>query len=232
MLSFRVHQLLISGRHYVLLPKLNSHQMGVLAERLTKEGLRVRVTDSIFATSSGETVHIEPSGICWSTSDPADLILPAIPDVLASPKESLPTIDLQSKYFTKSNKVREIQLFPRIDVSSNWETLRAEGECGLAPDEHLVTSFLLERARGSCLIVTDFPVDGSRRLILGRRRYFESNVLADEVHRTLRVVGKKGVRNSYLPKGGALSLGPSRLSSRDIGELVSQLGEWCYFTAT
>jgi hypothetical protein len=206
--------------------------MRILAKGLTKKCFQVQATHSIVAKSSRGTIHIEPSGVCWSPSDPADFILPSIPDVLGSPKERLTTTELQSKYFKPLSRIGVIQLFPRIEISSNWEALRASGDCGLTPDEKLIVSSLLDGARGPCPLVTDFLAADSRPVVYGRKRYFESSVQSTEARGTLRAIGQKGVRNSYLPRHGLLKLPHPWPSPREMREALGQLDEWCYFNAS
>ena len=101
----------------------------------------------------------------------------------------------------------------------------------LAPDEHAVASFLLEKTQGKCEMITDFLVDGSTPLVLGKKRYFDSKLDADEAASTLRVVGERRERNSYIRRDGNLGLrSVSGISRADWTDLFADLGDWCPFT--
>jgi len=120
---------------------------------------------------------------------------------------------------------------PRLESSSRWRELRASDGCALAPDEHAVVSFLLEKARGKCEMITDFVVDGSTPIVLGRKRYFDSKLAPAEAAATLRAVGEQGRRNSYVHRDGNLRLSSSSgISRQDWTDLFSDLGDWCPFT--
>ncbi|HEV2120761.1 MAG TPA: hypothetical protein VGS11_11765, partial [Candidatus Bathyarchaeia archaeon] len=82
---FKVHELIIVGRHYILLPKLNYAQMEVLANRLAQTGFLVSRSNVISAKSAKGVIHVDPRGFCWSSFDPRDEILPIIPNLLETP---------------------------------------------------------------------------------------------------------------------------------------------------
>ena len=235
MIAFRVHELLISGRHYILLPKLNSAQMGAFAKRLTGCGFLVSRSNSISATSPKGVIHVDPRGFCWSVFDPSDEILPVIPNLLETPKEGEPLLELMSSYFIlgKSKEKTVVKVSTRVESSTLWKALRASGECGLTPDEHAVVSFLLKRAKGECRLLTDYPTDRSILRVYGRRRYYESEIRPSDAGSTLRSVGRKAFRNSYLPSTGALIFGSlAQPSKEELAQLFKDLGEWCYFQPT
>jgi len=230
---FKVHQFNLSGRHYLLLPKLTSRQMGILAGRLEKTGASVSLSSSLLAKSKEGSIHVDPIGICWSMSDPADVILPLIPDILASPNERISLGELSSMYFRagRSQGKTVVRLSTRLEASALWDTLRAAGECGLAPDEHAVVSTILRLAKGRCVMVTNFPFDGAATRICGGKQYFEGPIDSTEAASTLRPVGGSSRRNSYVPRDATLTL--DRLFSPPEAELASLLGslrEWCFFT--
>lgn len=78
-------------------------------------------------------------------------------------------------------------------------------------------------------MLTDFPTEGAKVRMLGGRQYFDSQLSPAEVSSTLRAVGEKRARNSYLPKSGVMYLDSLKLPSHSEQEaLFDRLGEWCY----
>jgi hypothetical protein len=233
LLRFKVHQLKLGGKHYLLLPKLNRLQVGILEKRLAKSGFSVERGAVLTARSRQGAIYIAKSGLCWSFLDPSDSVLPAVPDLLASPREKVPLTSLKRAYLgvSKSGRASVAHLFPRLERSSLWTKLRATDGCGLAPDEHAVASFVLERATGRCEILTDFFVDGAMPHIYGRRRYFDSMLEPDEAASALRQVEARHPRNSYLSREGTIVLeGLRPFRELDWRALLEELGEWCFFT--
>jgi hypothetical protein len=231
LLRFKVHQLQLGGKHYLLLPKLNAFQIEALAKRFTDIGAVRRGAALVFSSREGK-IRVSDEGLCWSSFDLSDAVLPAIPALLSCPKEKAPAETVMRKY-SRAVKSREgvtFRIFPRLESSSRWRELRASGGCALAPDEHALVSFLLERTRGKCKMVTDFLVEGSTPLVLGRKRYFDSSLAPDEAISTLRVVGERGQRNSYIPGDGSIGPTSSTPSLHDWFGLFADLGEWCPFT--
>jgi len=230
--AFRVHELAIVGRHYILLPKLNDAQMEAFAKRLTENGFLVSLSNVISAKSAKGVIHIDPRGFCWSLFDPRDEILPVVPNILKVPKERKPLRELIGSYFmvAKSKAQTVVKVFTRIESSTLWKALRVSGECGLTPDEHVAVSFLFKKAKGECRLLTDYPTYGSILRIYGRRRYYESKLKPPEVGSTLRPVGRKAFRNSYVPRAGTLTFESFDLPSKEeLAHLFQDLGEWCYF---
>ncbi len=230
--AFRVHELVILGRHYVLLPKLNNVQMEVFAKRLAEKGFLISRANAISATSAKGVIHVDPRGFCWSVFDPSDEILPAIPTLLETPKERKPLRELMGSYFmfAKSKAKTVVRVSTRVESSTLWKALRASGECGLTPDEHAVISFLIKKAQGECKLLTDYPTDASTLRIYGRRRYHESKLRPPDVGSTLRSVGRRAFRNSYIPRNGALIFESLDLPSKEeLAHFFQDLGEWCYF---
>jgi hypothetical protein len=230
--AFRVHELSIAGRHYILLPKLNNAQIGALATRLTETGYLVRYSDVLTGTSAKGTIHVDPRGFCWSVFDPTDEVLPAIPGLLETPKERKPLNELTGLYFmvAKSKGKTMVRLSLRVESLTLWKALRGSGECGLTPDEHAVVTLLAKRTNGECRLLTDYPTDGSTTRIFGSKRYYESSLGPLEAESTLRQVGKRASRNSYVLSNGALTLDTFVLPSREaLTHLFEGLGEWCFF---
>ena len=207
--------------------------MDLLSERLAGAGCSVELSDSLSARSGRSIIYVNPSGVCRSAVDITDLIIPAIPDVLAFEKERVPIRELESMYLTTDRLGRKarIRVSTRTESFLLWELMRASGDCGLSPDERAVITFLLGRANGTCRVLTDFPENGSVVRVLGRRRYFDSKISPAMAAMTLRVAGTQYSKNSYLPRDGILELPCiERPSDADWLDLFDELGEWCYFT--
>ncbi len=235
MRPFRVHQLLLRGRYYLLLPRLNHGQLRILEERLRKLGYRVQTSDSLKAMSKEGTIHVSSLGYCWSFTDPSDTILPAVPDILSSAKQKVPLEALRAAYVRTWGAGGETiaRLTTRIEYSSLWDNLRGSGECGLTPDEHAIASFLLKRTRGRCELFTDFPVDGSVLSIHGRKRYYNSTMGHRMAESTLRTSGERAARNSYLRRDGTLGLHGFDSPTREAWtRLFEGMGDWCYLIPT
>ena len=200
-----------------------------MADRLGRLGDLSRGASSISARLREGTVHVDPAGLCWARFDPADVILPAIPDVLSCPKERVPWDDLKAKYYSAPafGRASSVRLFLRLESGPLWKALRASAGCGLAPDEHEVARFLLRKASRNIKMVTDYSESESTVIRFGGRRYFESVLTPREASSTLRVAGARAPRSSYLPKDGLLRLGGAPILSE---ALFDGLGEWCYFT--
>lgn len=231
MLDFRLLQIRLRSRFYLLLPKLNSSQVRIIGERLKERDFTVEKDSLLVATKRGTAVHIDPSGFCWSSKDPTDAIAPIIPEILGVPKEAVPLDELQNRYFRlqRFKTSVAVRLSARIESSTLWRELRASGECGLTPDERAVASLLLESSTGGCVMLTDFPTQGSHSRMIGKKQYYESSLDPAEAASTLRVAGPAGIRNSYLPERCVLLLRSIRRPSREkLVELFDSLGEWCY----
>jgi hypothetical protein len=210
---------------------MNRAQLLALAKRLAGRGYVLEKSEVLTARSGKGVVHIDPSGVCWSAIDPEDVVLPIIPDVLASSKELIPLRALRSMYYRPNpSGGRTLRITTRVESNATWDELRASDECGLAPDEHAVLSFLLERSRVACGMLTDFVTKGCEVRFCGRRLYFDSRLEPCEAVGTLRKVGARASRNSYLRRVGSLE-GDSleRLARDDWFDLFAELGDWCYF---
>lgn len=232
MLSFRVHQLQVGPWHYILLPRMNSAQIQLLRTRFARQGYSVEASRFLTARSKEGTIHLDPAGICWATNDPADALLPALPDILATSRERIPPKSLESMYLSvgRSSGKYFARVSTRVERYSSWDTLRATGGCGLAPDEHVIMSFLLSRSRDGCQLLTDFFAGESKARFCGKRLYFDSVLDPSEAARTLRSVGGRASRNSYLHRDGLLRLGGyDRPSTYEWSELFAELGDWCGF---
>ena len=233
MLRFKVHQFCLRRTHYLLLPKLNRDQLQVISRRLGKLGSLAKPAGALSAKLKEGMIHVDPAGLCWSRSDPADAILPVMPEVLSCPKAKVSLNDLSAKYYRalRTRGAASVRLSLRLESGPLWKVLRASGECALAPDEHEVVRLLLRGATGRCRVVTDYPTDGSAMVRLGRRRFFDSVVSPDEAASALRMAGTRAPRNSYIPRDGTLALdGGSTLLSEEGARLFDVLGDWCSFT--
>jgi hypothetical protein len=223
LLRFRVHQLVLGGRHYLLLPKLNRKQLDFLRRELGG----VSALGGPSHNSSETAIHVDRAGLCWSNRDPADAVLPLIPEILSMPKENATREAILGMYFAADGTCGSIRT--RLEASSNWRRLRGAGECGLTPDEHAVAGSVI-RAGGSCTVVTDYASEGSSAEVWGRRRYFRSELPSSEILGSLRTVGERRDRNSYLPQDGLLKL--RRQEGSEALSAVEELGDWCSFAAS
>jgi len=204
--------------------------MQILANRLTSQGFNVQRNGPILARSKGGTIHVDPAGLCWSILELDDLILPVIPIILACRKEQTPLRLLEDSYFKLviSEGKTMVRMATRVESSSNWDTMRASGDCGLTPDERSVSSYFMQTI-GNCAIMTDFPVSRSDPIIYGRRRYYEASMDGKEASSMLRVVGERQPRNAYLPRDAILRFDDRVIiSPRKIAEVLNGLDEWCY----
>ena len=233
MLSFRAHSLEVRDRHYVLLPKLNMEQTKALGHCLASAGFSVSYGPSITARRPGLAIHIEQLGLCWASSDPSDYVYPSVPEILACRKEAVSLGRLISMYFGVFTRGRQtfVRLVPRLESLGNWDYLRSSGACGLAPDEQLLTRFLLSKYKGESEVITDFAVGDSSPFYSGRRLYFKSRLPASRASDTLRVVGSKAPCNSYLPRDGVLQLATFSPQRMGLAACFAEMGEWCPFIA-
>ena len=232
MLPFRIHRFQARGVHYLLLPKMRRAQMRLISKRLDGAGYTVELSTSLSARSGKRTIHVEPSGVCRSTIDVTDLVVPTVPDILASEKARVPMGELMSMYLTagRSGKKTEFRFTTRTESWFLWDLMRASGECYLSPDEHAVAAFLFGRAGDACEVLTDFPERGSEVKMLGGRRYFNSRVSPALAAMTLRVAGRKLPRNSYLSRDGVMEFARFDMPPAPSWfNLFDSLGEWCYF---
>ncbi|MDG6982001.1 MAG: hypothetical protein JRM74_00925 [Nitrososphaerota archaeon] len=232
MTPFKVHRLLVGNRHVLPLPKLNASQLRFLAAEIGKRGFAVSErVGALTATSRDFRVHIEQAGYCWCSKDPVDLVVPLVPDLLAFSRERVSAESLAQMYFAEflAEGVPSVKLRPRLEAASNWERLRASGDCGLTPDERLTAAMLMGSADVAGPVVADFPTDGSFPLILGRRMYFQSIMSGTEAGSTLREVGGRRPRNCYVPKDGVFTSFTPSLATKCATELAEEAGEWCFF---
>jgi len=232
MLRYEPLQFELGTKKLMLLPRLVPSQLAILANRLSATGFKVARDCGLVARRPGQTVRVSAAGFCWSNQDLSDVIVPAIPGLLATPKQSVRADVLMRSYFriAQGSSGVVVHFSPRVEIGSSWIRLREGGLCALAPDEHAVAKVVLGAGSGKCRMLTDFPLEGSRVKILGRKRYYDSFLPASEAAATLGVAGSRGDRNSYLARDGTVSLvSPGRTSRRKWIDALRNLGEWCYF---
>ncbi len=233
MLPFRLHVLELKGRKVLLLPKLNKEQMNLAEERLTKSGLKASVGKPGSLTFAGgdSAVHLDARGLAWSASDPTDVIAPLIPSLLEVTPEHVSLEEALGMYLKMGSQSDPVIRFDtRVESFAAWDLLRSEDECGLTPDEHSVGVRLLRSYGGECEVLTDFPTDRCSTTRVGRRQYYRSTIVCEDAAESLRVIGRRKERNSYLPRSGAISPKPfRRLSKSDLHEVLADLGEWSSF---
>jgi hypothetical protein len=233
MLRFKLHEIRLGLWTHLLMPKLNENQLEWIAGKLTNIRFRVERGSTLVARRKEVTIHLNPSGHCWSSSDPGDFVIPLIPEILGFPKQRVPLAEFKGRYFrvSRSENKALVRLTTRMESAKDWELLRATGQCALSPDEKIVASTLIRSSRGGCTLLTDFPVDDGGVRVIGNRQYYESFLESEDAVAMLREVGRTRTRNSYVPGNGFLRLRtfvpPSSNTLRAISE---ELGEWCYFT--
>jgi hypothetical protein len=235
LLEFRLHEMKLGSLYYILLPKMNSLQVRLLEKRLSSKGFTTVTRGSRKPRRVVRPVHLDPEGLCWASFEISDAVAPALPEILSAPKEAVPMSELLAKYFraARSDEGLVVRMKTRVESGPTWDWLRESGECALTPDEHAIACHLLLSARGPCDLVTDFPVEGSRLRIRGRKLYYDSRLAPESAKETLRSAGKKGTRNSYLPKDSILALPSAEVyPMSDYSDLLESLGEWCYFRPT
>jgi hypothetical protein len=231
---FSLFEFKLGSKNYVLLPKLNSGQMSTIERELKERRFVIRPGQPMTAKRGQAIIKYDAAGLCWSESDLSDIMLPHIPELLASPKEEVPLAALKTLYFgiRTVGPRATIRLRPRLEGGPNWRELRRSGLCALAPDEHSVLAFLLEHASAPLNVITDFATEVSKSRIVSGRQLYEARIGAALVTSTLSSAEKQGTRNSYLPRDGALRLARfDPPSKQEYAELFEGLGEWCYFRA-
>ena len=234
MLSFKLHEIRLGEWTHLLLPKLNANQLAWLTRRLTDFGFKVVGRSVIVARKNRLTIHMNPSGHCWSSGDPGDFIVPLIPEILGFPKQRIPLSEFKGRYFGVKRFGNEaiVRLTTRMESAKDWESLRSSGKCALSPDEKRVASTLIRCSSKGCTLLTDFPVDsGGVRVVrvIGNRPYYESSLGSEDAIATLREAGRMRAKNSYLPGNGLLRLsGFVHPSSGTLRAVSEELGEWCY----
>jgi len=229
MLEYTFQQLELGGRHYLLLPKLVHSQVDLLRSRLSSLGFVVRGKDELVAKRPGQTIHISPAGLCWSNLDPSDAVAPVIPSILNTPRQETALATLKRAYFDSRSRSHGVvvRFNLRLEAGPKWSELRARDECALSPDEHLVVRSVLAASSGLSLFLSDFPVRGSRVVIIGRRQYYHSYLAPHVAMATLRVAGRKGERNVYLPRDGIIRLRSLDTSRDTLRRILNGVGAWC-----
>jgi hypothetical protein len=231
-LKYKLCSFELANRTYLLLPKLNAFQTKLVASRLASIGFELRPGRILVAKKAHQMIFVSTSGYCWSNQDPYDAIVPLIPELLTSAKELIGQGPLLGMYFHRKDEAGGmfVRLTSRVEQGPLWRKLREMDLCGTTPDELLVYSRILEAAIGGCSLLTDFPTDGSKSSIIGRRLYYESWLPATECISLIRTACERGERNAYFPKSGVIKFERlRRFSKRDMVEIVSNLGEWCQF---
>ncbi len=230
--AFALQEFEIGDRWYLLLPKLNEAQTGAMAKRLEQKGYTIGSSRVMVARKGSQTIRVSPVGVCWSSSDPADVVGPLLPELLAMPKEKTALELLSELYFTleRRGESTTLRLVTRMESGSTWRALRSMGECALTPDEWAVATLLFGKSSEEVPLVTDFPNSGARTRVIGRRQYYESMLSATEAAATLRT-GKEAQRNSYLPSTGLVVTGKVKVTRETLLRVFRGTGEWCYFAA-
>ncbi|MDA4122782.1 MAG: hypothetical protein OK456_06340 [Thaumarchaeota archaeon] len=235
MLLYRVHQIHLEGldRYYLPLPKLNTSQLSYLSQNLQNRGFRVKVGPRLLrASASSINLSVDPGGLSWSSKEVLDAITPAIPRLLAFPRETVAggPLDKHLLYF-RAKRVRgrkyDVHLFTRMESLHTWTELRKEGLCGLTPDEKKVIGSLLASAEGTVECLTDYVSEDSSPVQFERRQYYRSTIPVAEFLSTLRSVSEASKRNSYLPRESILRV---TLDETTAQPSLDGLDEWCYLS--
>jgi hypothetical protein len=235
LLKFKVHLISVGDRptYYLLLPKMTDRQLCAVSERLSSSGYAVKTGTLLRGEKGGLRIAVSRGGVCRSNFDPSDLLLPMIPHLLSFSKQAVPACELLAMYASgrRSGNVLTLRLSARVETSKEWSRLRSADICALSPDEHLVFTTLFKRAGGKVSLLTDYPTESSKVTRPGGRQYYISLLPAAEAARSLRMVGKKGQRNAYLPRNGIIRILRPASESLFTPEVLRELGEWCYFVS-
>ena len=182
------------------------------------------------ASRPGARLIVERRGLCSSNADMTDYVAPVLPEVLGCPPEKVSLRALCVAYFRweQRGKASFIRFSPRLEYGLAWDELRSKGDCALTPDERSIYSSILSARPSLSPIVTDFPLEGSDIRRVGHRQYYQSRPSPSEAASTLRGIGSRGERNSYLPRGSTVSLGLPVPSTSELLGLFRALGDWCF----
>jgi hypothetical protein len=225
MLRYSLHQIFLEelDKYYLPLPRLSPAQLNFIAKNLRMKGFRVDLGALIRAKSGSHLISINSSGLAFSNKDLIDTLAPVIPSLLSMQKARV----TYNPYFVikRNREHAQIQLFTRIESLRIWRELRRIDESALTPDEHYVISALLKNYTGKINGITDYPCEEYRIVQIGRRVYYDCMMDAREYVSNLRLIEKKGNKNSYLPRSSVLTLENFKLEDTNISE---ELGEWCY----
>jgi hypothetical protein len=232
MLRYELHPIHLESTNLLLLPKLVPEQVELLSKRLFEQGYNVQEGSTLVARRGEHVIRISPAGVCRSNYDPIDIIAPVIPSLFSVPKCTVDSEFLKGMYVQElpGGFARGFRFNSRIERGSLWRELREGHLTGLTPDELAVLKVLLQRKTGICRVVTDFPVEGSTRRIIGRRQFYDSWLPGSEVLLTLRTFGEAQVKNCYLPEDGLIRFRGSKPEpSREWLGALPDLGEWCFY---
>jgi hypothetical protein len=232
LLDFRLHQLYLASleRFFLPLPKMSQRQEEGLSAHLESRGYTVRATKSIWVAQKGRHhISVYPKlGLASSTDDMLDAIAPAVPELLASVRAGVLQRDVSSRYFSlrASRGSTTLRLFPRMESSTIWSSLRKEGLCGLTPDEAVALARVLGVLPSGTPVrcVTSEARDGSRRVQFGRRAYYSSVLPVEEFLSSMTTIeSRRPGSGAYLPREAVLDL-PGRIEA-ELG--AEEVGEWC-----
>ncbi|MDA4114100.1 MAG: hypothetical protein OK474_08650 [Thaumarchaeota archaeon] len=228
MLRFELHQPYLANisRYYLLLPKLTSGQLQVLADHLAGNGFSVEIEaegEKLRAGNETSTITVSRSGLAWSGLEMLDALAPAIPRLLRLPREVTAT----NPYFAakKLSGWLEVLFFTRMEGLRLWTELRRTGECGLTPDEKSAISWVLTNDDQDVECVTDYPTEGCSLLQVGKNQYYRSRVPVSEFLDHLRTTSARFSKNCYLPRTSILKIQGGSLAAPTIDV---DLREWSY----
>jgi hypothetical protein len=230
MLRFAFYQFLLGGRFHAPLPKMAPLQVAAMRRRLESIGFKVVGSGTLNATKGTTKIVVDPKGVCSSNEDLSDAITPALPEVLALEAEAVPFRVLRSAYFTTERRgsTSILRFSPRLEYESYWEELRSLGSCALTPDEKLVYSGVLSLGALLTPLVTDFPIEGSAVRRIGRRQYYSTMLAPRMAASSLRMIGPRAERNTYLPRDSIVTFGQALPPEKKLRGLFHELGRWCF----
>lgn len=236
MLRFRLHQIFVPSlaRYFVPLPKLGAAQLGLFSKHLQGRGFKVRTGGAatrLSAVKTSQRISIDGSlGLASSGGDLLDALAPVVPSLLASRARTseLRRADVSPLYYSvrRSGTSAKLQLFPRLESLRTWSSLRADGLCGLTPDEAFAVKRVLVRGGFGSTVecVTGQPREGSVPLRFGRKVYYRSRLPASDFLSSLRTVESGRQGTSYLPRDSAIPLSGRK---NELPLTADELGEWC-----
>lgn len=233
---FRLEQIEIQslGKYFLPLPKLGSSQLATLSAHLRTRGLIVRAGSTktrLTVTRGSQRILVDGHlGLAWSSEDMLDTLAPSIPALLEAGRVGRnPSADVSALYYSlrRSGSSTQVLIFPRLESLRTWTYLRAEGLCGLTPDEAAALSHVLKSQPGGSKLecITTQPKAGSARQQFGRKVYYRSKVDVEEFLQSLRTIDSgTGGPFSYVPRNSVIELGAARIDSPLPAE---RLGDWC-----
>jgi hypothetical protein len=231
-LEYRYAHLELGGKrkHCILLPKMNGKQLDVLRRKLISLGFRIE-RKNIFSAKKGTVrIWLDPSGLCWSSVDPTDYVIPSIPELLGCEKEKIRREEFNQLYFNiiKNKDNYLVRFKTRLEHGYTWKLLRKIGISGFSPDECTVIKWLLGFARGNITALCSYPIEDSSILRIGRRNYYVVELDVERFVSEISDFTTHKRRQCFLFQECTVTLRSLNVSS--MNKSNPELGEWCYYT--